>query len=57
MATPLLLIVEGVKQDPSAVVFGAEPDGFFAQRLITTQGARDLGRGRILVGDALARRL
>jgi putative ABC transport system permease protein len=57
MATPLLLIVEGVKQDPSAVVFGAEPDGFFAQRLIVTSGRRDLGPGRILVGDALAKRL
>ena len=56
-ATPLLLVVEGIKQDPAAVVFGAEPDGFFAQRLITTAGRRDVAPGRIVVGDALARRL
>jgi putative ABC transport system permease protein len=57
MATPLLLIVEGVKRDPSGGVLGAEPDGLVAQPQLTTQGARDLGQGRILVGDALARRL
>lgn len=56
-ATPLLLVVEGVRQDPAAVVFGAEPGGFFAQRLIVSQGARSLGPGRILVGDQLAGRL
>ena len=56
-ATPLLLVVEGVKQDPAAVVFGAEPDGFFAQRLIVTEGARDLAPGKLVVGDALAKRL
>ncbi|UGS37573.1 ABC transporter permease [Capillimicrobium parvum] len=56
-ATPLLLVVEGVKQDPAAVVFGAEPDGFFAQRLVVTRGRHALGPGQILVGDQLARRL
>ena len=33
-ATPLLLVVEGVKQDPAAVVFGARPGDFFARRLV-----------------------
>src|SRR4051812_6410694 len=56
-ATPLLLVVEGVKQDPAAVVFGAEPDDFFAQRLIITAGQRDFAKGNVVVGDALAKRL
>jgi len=56
-ATPLLLIVEGIRQDPAAVVFGAEPDGFFARRLVMTQGDRDLRRRTAVVGDQLAERL
>ena len=56
-ATPLLLIVEGIRRDPAAVVFGAEPGGFFARRLVMTAGRRDLGRRRIVVGDQLAERL
>jgi ABC-type lipoprotein release transport system permease subunit len=56
-ATPLLLVVAGIKQDPAAVVFGAEPDGFFAKRQVLTQGRRDLGSGQALVGDQLAQRL
>jgi ABC-type lipoprotein release transport system permease subunit len=56
-ATPLLLVVEAVRQDPAAVVFGAEPGGFFARRLIVTRGARGFGPGRVMVGDQLARRL
>jgi putative ABC transport system permease protein len=56
-ATPLLLVIEGVKQNPAAVVFGAEPDGFFAQRLVTTRGRRSLEPGSIMVGDKLAREL
>src|SRR5262245_34769902 len=35
-ATPLLLLVTAIKQDPAAIAFGAEPDGFFAQRLVVT---------------------
>ncbi len=56
-ATPLLLVVEGIQQDPAAVVFGADPDGFFAQRLVVARGAHALGRDRILVGDKLASQL
>ncbi|HXR29501.1 MAG TPA: ABC transporter permease [Solirubrobacteraceae bacterium] len=51
-ATPLLLLVEGVRADPSAIVFGAEPDGFFTQRLVFVQG----GPGEVLVGERLAAR-
>src|SRR5919201_724416 len=32
-ATPLLLLVEGIKSQPQAVVFGADPEGFFTPRL------------------------
>jgi putative ABC transport system permease protein len=53
-ATPLLLIVEGVKQDPAAVVFGAKPDGFFAQQLVIVAGRRPSAKGEVLVGDRLA---
>jgi putative ABC transport system permease protein len=56
-ATPLLLIVEGVKQEPAAVVFGAEPRGFFRRRLVVTAGRDAGGPAGILVGDKLAREL
>jgi ABC-type lipoprotein release transport system permease subunit len=56
-ATPLLLVVEGVKQNPAAVVFGAEPNGFFAQRLIVGQGTRRFGGRNVMVGDQLAQQL
>ena len=56
-ATPLLLVVEGVREDPAAIVFGADPKGFVAQRLVVGQGSPSLGGRRILVGDRLAREL
>jgi putative ABC transport system permease protein len=56
-ATPLLLVVEGVREDPAAIVFGADPKGFFAQRLVVSQGTPTLGQRRVLVGDRLAREL
>jgi putative ABC transport system permease protein len=56
-ATPLLLVIEGVKQNQAAVVFGADPNGFFAHRLVTTAGRRAFGTHTIMVGDKLAREL
>jgi putative ABC transport system permease protein len=72
-ATPLLLIVEAVKGDPSAVVFGAEPSGFFTQELVIVSGRRPVSRlgeaepgeaqgggarqAEALVGDRLAAQL
>lgn len=53
-ATPLLLLIEGVRGDPSAVVFGADPNGFFARRLVITGGAGGPPPGGALVGDRLA---
>lgn len=54
-ATPLLLIVEGVAQDRSAVVFGADESGFFARQLVILDGSRPRSPEReLLVGDRLA---
>ena len=53
-ATPLLLLVEAVRGDTSAIVFGAEPDGFFARRLVIVAGGRLLAPGTVLAGDRLA---
>ena len=58
-ATPLLLIVEGVRQEPGSIVFGAEPTGFFTQRLVLVSGRRTPASSTsgILVGERLAESL
>src|SRR5271166_1131729 len=57
-ATPLLLLVEGIKSDSSAVVFGADPAGFFTHNLVLTGGRRPLTEAsEVLVGDRLAAQL
>jgi putative ABC transport system permease protein len=57
-ATPLLLMVETVKSNPAAVVFGADPAGFFTQNLVLVAGARaQPGAREILIGDRLANQL
>ncbi len=57
-ATPLLLIVEGLKADPSAIVFGADPAGFFTRNLVLTGGRPPLAGAReLLAGDRLAAQL
>ncbi len=57
-ATPLLLIVEAVKDDPAAVVFGAKQDGFFTRQLVVVSGARPSSwQTEALVGDRLAAQL
>lgn len=56
-ATPVILVIEGVRQNPAAVVFGADPNGFFARRLVTTQGRYSLAPGTVMVGDRLAQML
>ena len=54
-ATPLLLIVEGIHADPAAIVFGAEPSGFFTQSLVLTGGSHPpAGAEQALIGDRLA---
>ena len=52
-ATPLLLIVSKVRSDPSAFVFGADPNGFFARRLVFASGGPP-SRGTIAIGSGLA---
>jgi putative ABC transport system permease protein len=57
-ATPLLLIVEAVKAEPAAVVFGVDPSGFFAHGLVLVAGHPTRSPQReILVGDRLAAQL
>lgn len=57
-ATPLLLLVEGIEADPAAIVFGAEPRGFFSSSLVLTAGRRpQAAADQVLVGETLAARL
>lgn len=53
-ATPLLLVVRAIRGDQAAIVFGIDPAGFVAQRLVMSEGRRNLGPGSALVGDQLA---
>ncbi|MEA2274058.1 MAG: putative transport system permease protein [Solirubrobacteraceae bacterium] len=52
-ASPLQLVTEAVKSEPSAIVFGVEPGGFVERRMVLTAGrkARD---GEATIGDTLA---
>jgi putative ABC transport system permease protein len=55
-ATPLLLVVGKVPADASAFVFGADPRGFFARRLVFESGTAATA-SRIAVGNDLAQSL
>ena len=55
-ATPLLLITDAIKPEPAAIVFGADPNGFVARRLVITAGAAPAD-GQAAIGDQLARTL
>jgi putative ABC transport system permease protein len=55
-ATPLLLIIEAIPQQPAAIVFGLDPDGFVAHRQIYLRG-RFPGAGQVGLGDRLAGQL
>lgn len=52
-ATPVMLLVEAIPQDPAAVAFGADPASFFAQRAVVV-GGRRAGGEQAMVGDRLA---
>jgi putative ABC transport system permease protein len=59
-ATPLLLIIEAISSQPSAVVFGMDPDGFVAHREVYLRGrfpagGRSVGLGNRLAGQLHAR--
>lgn len=55
-ATPLQLLVEANPVDPSAIVFGVDPNGFVAQRAVLAAGRRPRGR-EIMLGDTMAGQL
>jgi len=56
-ATPVQLLIEKVRRDSGAVVFGLQADGFVARRLVFVSGRPASARGETAVGDGLARRL
>jgi len=56
-ATPILLIVEGIKQEPPAVIFGIDPKGFVFERDTLVSGHKVLGPDQVMVGDRLAGQL
>src|SRR5581483_6699066 len=53
-ATPLILLVQDIKSQPGAVVFGAEPNGFLERRLVFLKGRMFRANSEIAVGDQLA---
>ena len=54
--TPLQLVISGISASPSSIVFGIDPRGFVAGRLVFTSG-HGLSAGRAAVGDLLASQL
>jgi len=55
-ATPVLLLVEAVKRQPSAVVFGVRPGSFFMHDMVYLEGGPPRGRA-VAVGEVLAKEL
>lgn len=55
--TPLQLLVEAVKGDPAAIVFGVDPNGFEARRFVFSAGRAVRAPNEIAVGDGLAKDL
>ncbi len=53
-ATPVQLIVEGIHDNPAAVVFGVQKGSFFMSNLVLVAGQRPRA-GQIIVGERLAR--
>ncbi len=56
-ATPLVLLVEEVANNPGAVVFGADQHGFLTDRLVFLSGRMYAAPNQIVVGDQLARQM
>ncbi len=52
-----VLLVEDVKRDPGAIVFGAQPSGFLTKRLVFSRGRMFSSPNQIVVGDQLAKQL
>jgi putative ABC transport system permease protein len=56
-ATPLLLVIEAIAKEPSAIVFGMDPDGFVAHREVYLRGRFPPGPGQVGLGNRLAGQL
>ena len=56
-ATPLVLLVGGVKRSPAAIVFGAEPHSFVTDRYVFTSGRMFAKSDQAVIGSALATQL
>jgi putative ABC transport system permease protein len=56
-AAPLLMLVEKVKQDPNAIVFGTPPTSSVQTRLVLLDGRRATKAGQVAIGDRLAKEL
>jgi putative ABC transport system permease protein len=55
-ATPLVLMVEALRGNPGAVVFGADQNSFFAKNMVIVAGRRPRDEAKeALVGERLAR--
>ena len=54
-ATPIQLVIESILHQPSAIVFGIDPDSFAGQRLVITAGTRATAPRTVIVGDQFAK--
>lgn len=53
-ATPLILLIEDIKSHPSAVAFGAEPNGFLLRQVVFLEGHMFRTPNQIIIGDDFA---
>jgi putative ABC transport system permease protein len=56
-AVPIMLLVEKIKPEPEAIVFGTTPQGSMMQRLVMLGGHRPTNAQQTVLGDILARRM
>jgi putative ABC transport system permease protein len=54
-AAPIQLVIESILHQPSAIVFGIDPNTFPGQRLVVTEGRRATGGHEVIVGDQFAK--
>lgn len=53
----LVLLVDDIRQDPGAIVFGAQPNNWYTGRLVFSSGHMFTSANQIVVGDQLAGQL
>jgi putative ABC transport system permease protein len=56
-ASPLMLLIQDIPSQPSAVVFGALPHDFLSDRLVFLSGRMFSAPGQVIVGDVLAQQM